>query len=452
MGVLGVKEGARVTWAAAALLAVGLIALIIVVSMTVRLVQATQRDFVQATTARDLARAAVQLRHGLVAAESSQRGFVVSNNEIYLAPYGTARDQAFSELDRMATLMTPEQRDSPATLRLIELVHEKFDELDETIAFKRAGEVAQVASILNSNRGKALMDQVNVFLSSVIRSADATFAEHVSRQRDGLVDLQRTVTVASIVILMVVAASIGTVGAFARNLGKARDAVADANAGLERRVEQRTAELSAARDRAELLLSEVNHRVANSLSLVASMVRLQARATEDPDVRTALSETEGRISAVALVHKKLYSSGDVRLVDLGEFLASMLEQLEVAMRDQGHQASLEVEIEPIQMPTDRTVSLGVIVTEWVTNAFKYAYPGGKGQIRIRLKRNTDDRVELRIEDDGVGRKSDQAPKGTGLGTRLVSALASGLGAQIAYLEGNPGTIATLVLPIKPEAA
>jgi two-component sensor histidine kinase len=209
--------------------------------------------------------------------------------------------------------------------------------------------------------------------------------------------------------------------------------------------------LSAARDRAQLLLAEVNHRVANSLALVGSMVRLQSRAVENPEIRAALSETEARINAVALVHKKLYSSGDVSLVDLSEFLASMLEQLEIAMRDEGHQASLKFDIEPIKMATDRTISLGVIITEWVTNAFKYAYPGGNGQVRVSLKRETDKTMELRIEDDGVGRKQDDAPKGTGLGSRLVSALASTLSARIEYSDGKPGTVARLVLPIGFEA-
>lgn len=441
------KQGLRVTWASAALLAVGLFALIIIVGTTVLLVQRTQQDFARATAARDLARSAVQVRFGLVSAESSQRGYVVSDNEIYLAPYGTAKAIVDQGMGAMIALMPQAQRDSPATKRLIMLIADKFDELDSTIALKREGRSAEVVAMIQSNRGKATMDEVNVFLSSIIRAADASVLDNVSRQQAGLLELRTRVTIAAVVILAVVAASIGTIGAFARNLGHARDEIAATNASLEDRVQERTVELSAARDRAELLLAEVNHRVANSLALVASMVRLQARGAKNPDTSVALSETEARINAVALVHKKLYSSGDVHLVDLEEFLASMLEQLEVAMRDEGHQATLQFDLEPIKMPTDRTISLGVIVTEWVTNAFKYAYPDGNGQVRVRLKREAEDTVELRIEDDGVGRKDDTEPRGTGLGTRLVSALAGALSGRIQYFEGNPGTVATLTLPI-----
>lgn len=440
------------TWASAVLLAVGLLALIVIVAMTVGLVRATREDFAAATLARDLARSAVQLRHGLQSAESSQRGYINAGNEIYLAPYGTAKDTALRELPAMIALMEPAQRDSPATARLIELVNAKFAELDATIELKRKGDDAGLSEILNQNSGKALMDEANVFLSSIIRSADSRFFDHIQQQRQGLVRLQQTITVSALVILLVVGASIGTIGAFARNLGRARDLIESANASLERRVETRTAELRAERDRAELLLSEVNHRVANSLALVASMVRLQARAAKNQAAKDVLTETEARISAVAMVHKKLYASGDVRDVDLREFITSMVSQLEIAMQDQGHTSELKVDVEPIRMTTDRTVNLGVIVAEWVTNAVKYAYPEGKGEVRISLRHQNDGRIQLRVEDDGIGHDREAAPKGTGLGSRLVSAMASALGGEIAYQPGNPGTDATLTLPVGYEEA
>ena len=93
--------------------------------------------------------------------------------------------------------------------------------------------------------------------------------------------------------------------------------------------------------------------------------------------------------------------------------------------------------------------VGVIVTEWVTNAFKYAYPHGAGEVRVKLKRLGDGQGELVVEDDGVGRVGD-APKGSGLGTRIVSAMARTIGAEIDYFPRRPGTSARLAFPCAAE--
>jgi two-component sensor histidine kinase len=201
-----------------------------------------------------------------------------------------------------------------------------------------------------------------------------------------------------------------------------------------------------------VLLAEVNHRVANSLNLVASLVRLQANALREPAARKALEETEARIFAVALVHKRLYSSGDVRYVDLKEYLGGLLDHLETSMRAEGHGgAMLTHDLEPLQLRTDASVNLGVIVAEWVTNACKYAYPDRRGEVRVRLKRLDDGRAELVVEDDGVGRSADSSVQGkspgTGLGTRVVQGIAASMQGDVAYLGRQPGTAARLVFPL-----
>ena len=207
-------------------------------------------------------------------------------------------------------------------------------------------------------------------------------------------------------------------------------------------------EVRIARDRAETLLTEVNHRVANSLALVASLVSLQANAVIDEGAKNALEETKARIYAISLVHKRLYSSGDVRFVELKEYLSGLLEHLELAMRNEGNRTSLKLDIEPIKLRTDASINLGVIVTEWITNAFKYAYPDGQGEVRVTLKSVNDKTAELSVEDDGVGRGDVGQPKGSGLGTRMVRAMAGSMGAQIRYLDGQPGTSARLVFPLE----
>jgi CheY-like chemotaxis protein len=104
-------------------------------------------------------------------------------------------------------------------------------------------------------------------------------------------------------------------------------------------------EVRDARDRAEVLLHEVNHRVANSLALVAAFVALQARAVSDPSVRSALGEIQNRIAAIAGVHRHLYSSKDVRVVEISDYLSILLRDLEATFRAAGHASTVRLAAE-----------------------------------------------------------------------------------------------------------
>jgi two-component sensor histidine kinase len=95
------------------------------------------------------------------------------------------------------------------------------------------------------------------------------------------------------------------------------------------------------------------------------------------------------------------------------------------------------------LETDFCINLGVVLTELVTNAFKYAYPDGVGEIRIRLRRLPDDQSELVIEDDGIGRADGVPAKGTGVGSKIINAMCASMGAQIDYRNLQPGTAAHL---------
>jgi two-component sensor histidine kinase len=235
-------------------------------------------------------------------------------------------------------------------------------------------------------------------------------------------------------------------GEFLELLASAIDQAID-KALLERERDRASLEMREARDRAEILLHEVNHRVANSLALVAAMVRMQANSIDDPIAKDALAETQNRISAIAGVHRRLYTSDDVRSVEVSGYLANVLKELEATMNPSGKEATIRLITESVDTPTDKAVSIGVIVTELVTNAFKYAYAHDRGgEIRVRFHRLAGNMVNLTVEDDGIGWNGTGPLKGTGVGSRIVSALARNLGAAIEY-KGVSGCCVSLEFEI-----
>jgi two-component sensor histidine kinase/CHASE3 domain sensor protein len=430
-------------------LAVGLLSLLAIIGTTVWLGERAQAYFNDALRLRDTRTAAVELRSAVQNAESSQRGFLLSGNEIYLAPFDTAKAEAQTRLRSLKELLATAKTAEPLVQRLSEVITQKFEEMDRTIALKSDFHEADALAIFRTNRGKALMDEANLFLSSTVRGMDERLTQDVAEQRTNANWLRWVSTIGGFVIILVVGGVTVTLLIYSREISQTRDQVQVLNATLEQRVKDRTSDLARARDKAEVLLAEVNHRVANSLSMVASMVRLQANAAKDKASKDSLSEVQTRIYAISAVHQRLYSSGDTNFVDLSEYLSGLLANVETAMRDEGRAASLSYNLEPLRMKTDASVNLGMIVAEWVTNAYKYAYPDRSGEIRVSLKQLPSGRAELVVEDDGVGRGDGAVIRGTGLGTRIVTAMAHTIGADVDYLPRNPGTAARLAFPWQP---
>jgi two-component sensor histidine kinase len=224
------------------------------------------------------------------------------------------------------------------------------------------------------------------------------------------------------------------------------------------------AEVHASRDRyaalaaeREVLLREVNHRVGNSLQIIASLLHLQANSSTQDGVKAALTNAMGRVAAVAQVHRRLYTSHDLKSVLLNQYLEALLEDLRRSA--EGNKMSrLTLRAEPIEIDPDRAVAIGIIVNELVMNAVKYAYPDGAGPIHVVLGGHGDD-LELSIADDGVGLNVKTDPRSTGMGQRIVTAMAQKLDASVERDPEHAGTRivlrfrrATAPAPARPASA
>jgi two-component sensor histidine kinase len=215
-------------------------------------------------------------------------------------------------------------------------------------------------------------------------------------------------------------------------------------AEIQRARDEAEAEVHASRDRyaalaaeREVLLREVNHRVGNSLQIIASLLHLQANSSTQDDVKVALTNAMGRVAAVAQVHRRLYTSHDLKSVLLNQYLEALLEDLRRSA--EGNKMSrLTLNADPIEIDPDRAVAIGIIVNELVMNAVKYAYPDGSGPIHVELKPEGDDLL-LSIRDDGVGLDVKTDPRGTGMGQRIVTAMATKLEANVARDAAHSGT-------------
>jgi two-component sensor histidine kinase len=179
---------------------------------------------------------------------------------------------------------------------------------------------------------------------------------------------------------------------------------------------------------------------------VNAFLRLQAGAAAQPETKTALANAQVRVNAIGHVHRQLYTGSDVREIDLGRYLEDLVIDLRKALgTDSG--SHLSVSAEAISTTTDRAVSIGMIVTELVLNATKYAYPQGQGgPIRVSCRGTPMGGLELIVEDDGVGMDAAAPAKGGGLGQKIVGMMSAKLRAEISQDQAHKGARTVIRIP------
>jgi two-component sensor histidine kinase len=202
--------------------------------------------------------------------------------------------------------------------------------------------------------------------------------------------------------------------------------------------ERNVQNLKAALEREQVLSKDITHRVKNGLAIVASMLKLQAKAINDPAVTSHLEEAANRVLAVAKVHQRIQRANGAGRLDLGSYVRDVCQDLNAAIPLR----NIEVATEPgIDVMTDRAILIVLIANELITNAAKYAYQDDqRGTIWVRVAHNVNHMIELSVRDEGRGLPADFELHSTpGLGMRIIRALTQQLNAMVEIRRLDPGT-------------
>lgn len=181
----------------------------------------------------------------------------------------------------------------------------------------------------------------------------------------------------------------------------------------------------------EVLLKEVHHRVKNNLQIISSILNLQGGyVDEDPKMLELLRDSQDRIRSMSFIHESLYQTKNFSKVDLANYIDGLSRNLMMSYSLTG-KVELEKDLERVDLGLDQAIPCGLILNELISNALKHAFPGGgKGRIDIRL-REANDKVEIRLSDNGAGLPADfNEEHSTGLGLQLVHMLIGQLDGHI----------------------
>ena len=475
-----------------ALLLVGFLALLGIVGMTIWLSERAQVYFNEVIAARDARSAAVDLRNAVQTAESSQRGFSLTGNEIYLASYGPAKALAERQLAAVNRMLASDDGVNASLQRLTTIVNEKFAEMDQAIALKREYRDAEALALTRTNRGKTLMDEANIFFVGIISAADERLTNGVAEQKANATLLRLFSIISGIVIVIVIGIAAVTVVRYTRELRRARTEVSVLNAGLEQRVEARTADLAHANAEIQRFVQIISHdlraplvsivgftgEIEESLGSLRLLVdhsnagsgaddpvlqEARAAATELlPEaigyIRSSTEKMERLIGAVLKLAREGRRPLKVEPVDLREIVTDAAGAIQHQLSEADGKIDIDMDVDTIQ--SDR-FSIEMIVGNLLDNAVKYHAKDRPLHIKVRTRVIADDDIEIEIADNGRGiaerdqgrvfdlfkRSGTQDRPGDGIGLAYVLAVLHNLGGAISLTsELGRGTSFRLTMP------
>lgn len=350
-----------------------------------------------------------RIMYNLAAAEAAQRRFIMSGALDAQTSWHAAAEAARREVTSLITIAADEER-RPSAEQLQQLVQQKLRLL-------QAGTADPTL----------LEESVQVMAAAHALAADMQEREDAVQRAGAASFPWREAAHSSICIASAVGLSMALM--------------------ITLRREQRSAcRLGVAVAEKITLLREINHRVGNSLQMVVTMIQLQALRFRDEKVVGAFQATRNRVLAVGEIHKRLQSAETINTLDMADYLKSLCGNLERQLL--GERGTVQVRVEPIQLPVEIAVPVGLAVNELVSNAVQHGYAADeRAVIEVELVR-ADNLHRLRVRDQGRGLPEtfDTSPN-SGVGMILLTALASQLGGELT-LRSECGTEVCLAFEVR----
>lgn len=465
--------------ATAVFTAIGMLILLAMVALSYAILERTRQSTEEVFATREMRSSLVDLLSVLQDAETGQRGYLLTGEDRYLAPYDEAvrlTDERFGKLQEVFHRLN-ESDGFIADMR--SAIDNKLAELSKTVALRKAGKVDEAMALVRSDAGKDAMDHVRAIIGGKRDEVEARLNTAIVSQRENTSILQLSIIGGGILIVLAGAGAAWALTSYTRELVKARSEVEGLNAGLELRVRERTADLQRANDEIQRFAYIVSHDLRAPLvnvmgftaELKTSLESLQALANDpavdslpaaaaartaaDTDVPEAISfiqtstrKMDSLINAILKLSREGRRSINPEPVNL----ALLFEGIGANIQHQLNDAKGELVVEkPLPTIVSDRLALEQVFGNLVDNAVKYQAPGRPPRVVIRSKSERDGSVLIEVEDNGRGiaeqdhdrvfdlfrRAGPQDKPGEGMGLAHVRALVRRLGGQITLIS-EPG--------------
>ena len=151
----------------------------------------------------------------------------------------------------------------------------------------------------------------------------------------------------------------------------------------------------------EILLKEIHHRVKNNLQVISSLLSLQGRQTDNPEIEAAIRESKDRVKSMSLIHQSLYQKDNLTGIEIKDYFEKLFRSLFDSYNIRREDIKLDMEIDDLMLDVDTVIPIGLVVNELVSNALKHAFPSGQGLVNVSLK-EVNDSLVLKVFDNGKG--------------------------------------------------
>jgi two-component sensor histidine kinase/CHASE3 domain sensor protein len=409
-------------WINGALVGVTALAMALLIVLAIRTIEVERAEREQAQRTSEILNQLRDISRASLNGETGQRGYMLTYDRRYLAPYYAGRDRIDPSLKRLRALVEPEA--TPRQLELLDqievMTRSKFAELAQGIALVQAGDINEARRLVLTDEGQEAMQRLRRALRDM---------ENIENRALDEATADTSAAEARVVPLLVGLLGLLAISLVASGRLIARSARAEAEAA-------QAAKLAEARDRADLLARELNHRVKNLFAVVLAIVKLSAR--DAPEAKPVTDGIAERIMALLKAH-------DVSQGELGKPTVSLAALIETSLAPYRSEALTASVSGPEVILHARTITpLGLVLHEMTTNAVKYGgWSRSGGTIVVDWARDGEDIVLTWRE---AGAPIDEAPRRQGFGSMLMTSSARQLGGSIEREFAAEGAIITIRFP------